>query len=141
MAITFHPKEGAILLCDYGTGFIEPEMVKQRLCVVISPRLRRREGLCNVVPLSTTAPRDVCDYHCDLELERELPRPWAGRHKWAKCDLFAAVSHKRLSLIGTGRGPDGSRKYIQPHVSHDQLKAIKGGVLCALTLQRLTEHL
>jgi mRNA interferase MazF len=141
MAITFHPKQGAILLCDYGTGFIEPEMVKRRLCVVISPRLRRREGLCNVVPLSTTAPRDICDYHFDLELEHELPRPWEGQQKWAKCDLFAAVSHKRLSLICVGRGPDGSRKYVQPHVTDDQLKGVRTAVLCALSLQRLTAHL
>ncbi|KAK0334529.1 type II toxin-antitoxin system PemK/MazF family toxin [Brevundimonas aurantiaca] len=141
MAITFHPRVGTILLCDYGTGFIEPEMIKLRLSVVISPRLRRREGLCNVVPLSTTPPHEVCDYHYNLELERDLPRPWEGREKWAKCDLFAAVSHKRLSLIGVGRGPDGSRKYIQPCVTEQQLKSIRASVLCALSLQQLTRHL
>jgi mRNA interferase MazF len=116
-------------------------MVKQRLCVVISPRLRRRDGLCNVVPLSTTAPTHVCDYHYDLQLERGLPGPWDGTRKWAKCDMFAAVSHNRLSLIGAGRHPDGKRKYIQPHVTDEQLKGIRAAVLCALTLQRLTQHL
>lgn len=42
MALTFHPKPGAILVCDYDTGFVPPEMVKKRLCIVITPRLRRR---------------------------------------------------------------------------------------------------
>ena len=141
MAISFHPKPGAILICNYQTGFVEPEMVKTRLCVVITPRLRRREGLCTVVPLSMTAPPTVCDYHCEVEFERELPKPWAGKLRWAKCDMFSTVSHKRLSPIGVGRGPGGVRKYIYPEVTAEQLKTIRASVLCALTFQQLTQYL
>jgi mRNA interferase MazF len=141
MAITFHPTPGAVLVCNYQTGFIEPEMVKTRLCVVITPRLRRRDGLCTVVPLSTTAPDPVEDYHFEVEFARELPRPWEGDRKWAKCDMLSTVGYGRLSPIGIGRGPDGKRRYIYPHVLPGQLKAIRAGVLCALTLRELTQHL
>jgi mRNA interferase MazF len=141
MAITFHPEPGAILVCDYSTGFREPEMVKRRLCVVITPRLRRRDGLCTVVPLSTTAPDHVEDYHCQIEFERELPRPWEGLNRWAKCDMMATVAFHRLSPIGVGRGVDGRRKYIYPKLSPPQLIGVRRAVLCALSLRDLTEHL
>ena len=141
MAITYHPKPGAILICDYDTGFRVPEMVKRRCCVVITPRLRRRDGLCTVVPLSTTPPKPAEDYHCEVVLERELPKPWEGPHKWAKCDMLATVGYHRLSPIGIGRGADGKRRYLYPHVSAAQLKDIRGAVLCAPALSRLTQHL
>jgi hypothetical protein len=44
IVLKFHPKPGAILVCDY-RGFVEPEMVKTRLCFVVSPRLRKRKYL------------------------------------------------------------------------------------------------
>ncbi len=141
MAITYHPKPGAILVCDYQTGFREPEMVKVRLCVVITPRLRRRDGLCTVVPLSTTAPDPVQDYHHEVQLQPELPRPWQGSAKWAKCDMLATVGFHRLSPIGLGRDAAGKRRYIFPHVAPDQLKEIRRAVLCALTLRELTAYL
>ncbi len=52
--LSTHPQVGSTLICNYGTGFVAPEMVKRRPVVVIS-RLRRRADLCTVVPLSTTA--------------------------------------------------------------------------------------
>lgn len=141
MAITYHPKAGAILVCDYQTGFRAPEMVKRRCCVVITPRLRRRGGLCTVVPLSTTPPKPAEDYHYELQLEEELPRPWEGPSKWAKCDMLATVGYERLSPIGVGRQADGRRRYIYPHVTREQLKEIRRAVLCALALPELTAHL
>ena len=140
MAISFHPEPGAILICDYTTGFVPPEMVKKRLCVVITPRLRRRDGLCTVVPLSASEPKPVCDYHFAVELEREVPG-WSGTLKWAKCDMFGTVSHGRLSPIGVGRGENGKRKYIYPKVTAEQLRGIRCGVLCALTFRELTQYL
>jgi mRNA interferase MazF len=141
MAITFHPTPGAILVCDYQTGFREPEMVKTRLCVVITPRLRRRTGLCTVIPLSTTDPDPAEDYHYQIQFPRELPRPWDGPSKWAKCDMLATVGYHRLSPIGVGRSTDGKRSYIYPHITTEQLKEIRRGMLCALTLRELTQHL
>jgi len=51
MALKYHPDPGDILICNFAVGFKEPEMVKSRPCVVLSPRLRRRSGLCTVVSL------------------------------------------------------------------------------------------
>ena len=64
MAIREHPPTGSILMCDFNAGFREPEMVKRRPVVVISPKIRARPGLCTVVALSTTVPAPVMDYHC-----------------------------------------------------------------------------
>ena len=44
MPLTFHPDPGTLLVCNFDTGFIPPEMVKRRLVVVISPRLRKRDN-------------------------------------------------------------------------------------------------
>jgi Uncharacterized protein conserved in bacteria len=139
MAISFHPSPGQIFVCDYDTGFQQPEMVKRRLCVVITPRLRSRNGLCTVVPLSTTAPAEPMDYHCEIEFERELPKPWDGKSKWAKCDMLATVAYHRLAPIGVGR-KGGARKYIYPKVTADQLIAIRKSVLCALDIRDLTTY-
>lgn len=128
-------------MCTYDTGFVAPEMVKIRLCVVITPRLRRRRGLCSVVPLSTSDPAPVEEYHRYVEFERDLPRPWRGRMKWAKCDMIATVSYARLSPIGVGRRDGGKRRYIYPRLTDGQLKDIRKGVLCALALRDLTAHL
>jgi len=53
MSLLYHPKQGAIVICDF-KGFVPPEMVKRRPAVIVSPRMRKREGLCTIVPLSTT---------------------------------------------------------------------------------------
>ena len=123
MALIFHPKPGLVLVCDY-RGFIEPEMVKVRLSVVISPRLRKRDGLCSIVPLSTTAPFEQQEYHCEIEFDRPLPKPWHTPKCWVKADMVYTVSFDRLDLIGVGRDQEGKRKYIQPHVKPEEFQAI-----------------
>lgn len=127
MALMYHPKAGAILVCDYCTGFVPPEMVKARPVVVVSPRLRHRNDLCTVVPLSTTAPDPVEDYHCSIMLPRPLPKPFDTLPMWAKCDMLSTVSFKRLNLISIGR-----RQYITPAVGDNNLEQIKRCILYAL---------
>ncbi len=92
MALKFNPKAGAILICNYSTGFVAPEMVKRRPVVVVSPRLRRRDGLCAVVPLSRTPPPAPQNYHYELQLGRPLPKPWGSDRFWVKTDMLATVS-------------------------------------------------
>lgn len=76
-----------------------------------------------------------------IEFERELPSPWEGAAKWAKCDMIATVGYARLTPIGAGRQADNRRKYIYPDVTQQQLLNIRKGVLCALGLRQLTQHL
>jgi mRNA interferase MazF len=141
VALQFPPKVGTIVICDYTTGFKEPEMVKERLALVVSPRLPHRDRLCTVIPLSTSAPKAGIKYQCRIELPMEAPSPYEGTFKWAKCDMLATVCYDRLGLPYTGRDPNtGKRKYLQIIVSADELKKVAISTLYALGLDHLTEH-
>jgi mRNA interferase MazF len=141
MALSFHPNLGAILACDYEPGFKEPEMVKRRPVVVITPRLRRRDGLCTVVPLSTLQPEHPQDYHLKIRLNPILPPPWDSEECWVKADMLATVGYHRLSPIRLGRVRDGTRIYYNSLMSNANLRGIQRAVLCALNLKHLTEHI
>lgn len=141
MAINFHPKAGAVLLCSYEPGFRAPEMTKQRPVIVVTPRLRRREGLCTVVPLSTTDPEHIEDYHYGITFARALPKPWSTNPCWVKADMFAAVGFHRLHLIGIGRDQNGKRKYLNFCIPDNDLIHIQSCILNALNLGHLTKHL
>lgn len=140
MPLKFHPNPGTILVADYGTGFKPPEMVKVRPVVVISPRLRRRENLCTVVPLSSTRPDPVEPFHHRLD-PRSLPARYAETETWAKCDMLCTVGFDRLDRVRVGRNPDGSRRYVVHCVLPDDLLAIRRGVLAALGLKALIQYI
>jgi len=108
-------------------------MVKARPVIVISPRLRNRDGLCTVVPLSTTPPRHVESYHCEIEFDRPLPG-WSAQKCWVKGDMVATVSFERLGLLRLGRDRQGQRKYLQLMIKHEQLQSVKACVLHGLGL-------
>ena len=92
--LPFHPSPGDILICDYTTGFRKPEMIKKRLCVVVSPKLKRRDDLVSVVPLSESAPDPTEHWHHKIEL---VSKSWGDGPRWAKCDMIATVGYARLS--------------------------------------------
>ena len=141
MAIQFAVAPGTILLCDYNTGFREPEMVKRRPAIVISPRLPHRENLCAVVPLSTTPPGRPQKYHCALILTPALPPPWDSPHVWVKADMIATVCFSRLDFFQTKRDQSGKRKYLHPKLNLDQIKTVHSAILHGLGLGILTLHL
>ncbi len=136
MSLTFHPKPGMVLICDYSTGFKPPEMVKRRPVVVISPRPRRKTQLCIVVPLSSTPPVPVEGCHHRLD-PLSLPGPLSATPTWAKCDMLATVSLDRLDRVKLGRDVKGKRLYSTQMVSDDDFKAIQQSVLHALGFQHL----
>ena len=141
MPLLYHPAPGEIVYCDYGTGFIPPEMVKGRPVVIVSPRLRRRPGLISVVPLSTTDPDPIEAHHCRIILQKSLPAPFDSPSMWAKCDMVSAVSLNRLDRFKLPRSGGGPRKWTTGQVSADELKAVRAGVLCGLGFASLTIHL
>jgi uncharacterized protein YifN (PemK superfamily) len=113
-------------------------MVKPRPAIVISPRLPYRDGLCAVVPLSTTPPlKDDLKYVVKLEIEA-LPTPYDQTIVWAKCDMIATVSFSRLDLFRTGRDQTGRRKYLHPKLSDDDFERVKADVLWGLGFGYLT---
>lgn len=135
MAILYSVPPGTVLLCDYDTGFRPPEMVKRRPCIVLSPRLSHRDGLCAVVPLSGTQPARELPYHVRLDLD--LPLPWGLKPRWAKADMVSTVCFGRLDMFRTDRDRvSGRRKYLQIKVNTEQLDAVKAAVLHGLGLSR-----
>lgn len=124
MAITFHPKPGQVLFCDF-SGYVFPEIVKTRPVVVVSPSHLARPGLVTVVPLSTTVPDPVRSYHYKLQ-GNPVPGSTAAE-TWAKCDLFATVSLQRLDRVKVARG-----EYRVGAVAMEQVKAIRRACLFAL---------
>ena len=136
----YYPREGEIVFCDY-KGFVAPEMIKPRPVVIVSPRLRRRGDLVSVIPLSTTAPEPVEDYHCQINLTVALPEPFDSPVMWAKCDMISTVALSRLDRFKNARRPHGAaRTWTTGRVSAEQLAQIKRAMLCGLGFSSLTVH-
>ncbi|MBR1604653.1 MAG: type II toxin-antitoxin system PemK/MazF family toxin [Alphaproteobacteria bacterium] len=131
----YYPNRGEVLLCDY-RGFKEPEMVKVRPVIVISPRFRSRPRLCTVVPLSTTAPDPVESFHMTISFPRLLPEPFNAPFHWIKADMINTVSMDRLSLIRCGRLPNGQRKYYQEKATPEQLAELESKIQIALGIKQ-----
>lgn len=135
MPIQFDVRPGTVLLCDYGLGgFRAPEMVKRRPAIVISPRLRHRDGLCAVVPLSGSSPERDLPYIVRIELPEPLPEPFEQTVWWVKCDMVATVGFSRLDQFRApgGRQPDGKRRYIQPKTPLADFARVRDGILAGL---------
>lgn len=130
MPITFAPRRGAILMCDFDMAGVPPEMRKVRRVVVASPtalnhRHARGPGVCSVVPFSATPP-DTPGMH-DVLFEpgayRSLSVP-----VWAKCAALTLVSHARLDR------PLAGRFYVSEYLSPADTARIEAGLRAALGL-------
>ena len=125
MAITFYPKAGCVLMCDF-SGYVAPEMVKTRPIIVVSPNHLRRAGLHTVVPMSTTEPDNVQPYH----LKIKNPLTHIGGEVWVKCDMPATVRTERLDRIKLDRGV-----YRTYGISEKELEAIRDCLRYALGIK------
>lgn len=140
MAICIHPEQGTIVVCDFA-GFVAPEMIKRRPAVVISPRLRRRNELCTVVPLSTTPPHPICPYHFKLHVTPVLPAPYNADFHWVKADMVYTVSFHRLYFPFNGKDASGKRSYDVRIIDKADLLKIQECMLNGLGLTHLTSYL
>lgn len=127
MPLKIHPNVGTIVQCLFEPGFKAPEMVKKRAVIVVSPRLRKRDGLCAVVPLSTTAPDVPMPYHYKIKIEPPLPAPYEAEEHWVKGDMVNTVGFHRLTPLYLGR-ENSKRKYIFPVISKEQLEIVRNCV-------------
>lgn len=141
MAINEHPAIGTVLMCDFESGFRPPEMVKKRQVVVISPKIAARAGLCTIVPLSTTAPDPVMQYHCQIDLPTQLPAWMEKKGVWVKADMMFAASFERLDLIRLGKNQSGKRTYCFTPITDENLRRIRRAVLAGIGLAQLTKAL
>lgn len=133
--LPYHPKQGEVLRCDY-SNLVDPEMSKVRWVVVVSPKFLNRPSLCTVVPLSTSPPRKIENYHVLLDKD-PAPKSVQGTAVWAKCDMLMTVSFARLSAYHDGRRADGRRNYVNLYVSIQELGRIKLGILHGIGLASL----
>lgn len=141
MPIQRHPGLGAIVVCDFDQGFKVPEMVKKRLCVVVSPDISARPGLCTVVPLSTTPPRFPMEYHCRLTITPALPDRWNSDGHWVKGDMVCSVGFHRLDLLRIGKDASGRRLYRMNTLPAKDLRRIHACIMCSLGLGGLKKYL
>lgn len=142
MALTFHPSPGQILMCDF-SGFKEPEMVKKRPVLVITPAHKRGAQLVTVVPFSTSPPEKEMPYHY-LMPKQCLPRTpfFFDKETWLKGDMVYTVGFHRLDLIKIGgRNPaTGKRAYYSNKLSRERMGEIYKCVLHGLNMGHLTKH-
>lgn len=141
MSIRDHPPQGCLVTVDYSDGFRPPEMVKRRLAVVLSPKIRSRPKLLTVVPLSLTAPDPIMPYHARLDVPFALPSGWGDEIRWIKGDMINAVGFHRVDLLRLGKGPDGKRHYQMAALPPDLFKIVRRCALHGLGLSALTKHL
>ncbi|WP_368646938.1 type II toxin-antitoxin system PemK/MazF family toxin [Castellaniella ginsengisoli] len=130
-ALKLYLKTGEVVICNYDTGFIAPEMVKTRPVVVISKSSTHWRGLCTVVPLSTTPPEKVEAWHVSMQnvLRRLYPysHPFGqAQEMWAKCDMIATVSFCRITRPHNKQ--DERRVYAPVRLSEADLDAVFVGV-------------
>jgi mRNA interferase MazF len=98
-------------------------MIKRRPVVVLAAH-KRNAKLVAVVPLSTTRPNPVEEYH--FQLLRNPLADSAMKEVWAKCDMVAVVSTQRLELIRTGRRlSNGRREYVTAKIGQEQFDEIR----------------
>lgn len=119
-----------ILMCDFSTGFREPEMVKVRPVIVLSPQRHNRET-CIVVPLSTTEPDPIESFHHKLENE-SLPSRLQREVNWVKGNMVTTVALHRLDRVRAGRSPEGIRQYVAHKVTMIDWAATQKAVAIAL---------
>lgn len=129
-------RAGNVFLLDYDTrGHSVPEMVKQRMVVIVNSRsLRRPADLVTVVPLSTSGPDDPGPgtRHV-VPLSQDYPwGPHDGRPLWAKCDMIDTVATQRLVPLRWHARHKGENRVPNPSLSKSDLRLVRLG--CAHTL-------
>lgn len=126
--LNFYPRAGQILVCRFD-GFREPEMVKTRPIIVVSPKLPYRSDIVCVVPISTTAPMHDLPFVVRLS-KNYHPKEPDDLPCWAKCDMIMNIGRWRLNGFKIDR-----RKYATPQASAEDLQAVREGVLYGLGLR------
>lgn len=143
MALKYHPKPGTILMCDFSKGFAEPEMVKKRPVIVISPKMKRCAGLCTVVAISTVRPDPIEHWHYQLP-KPSMPRARLFQQKdsWIKGDMIYRVGFHRLDLIQLDRERFAEKRaYFTQRLGREQMAEVYACVLHSLNLSHLQEHI
>ncbi len=140
MPIAYHPKQGCIVRVSFDEAFKKPEMVKPRLCIVVSKPIQSRPNLCTIIPLSTTDPDKIMPYHYKLTIPFKLPDRWTSKTCWAKCDMIYSAGFHRIDLLRLGK-EDGRRVYQTECIPEESFKGLQRAMLHGLSLSSLTKYI
>lgn len=132
--LQFEPEPGQLLMCNFSLGFREPEIVKTRPVLVISPKYHEKRGIVTVVPISSQPPHTVRPHHLKLPAGTVPGKKY--KQAWIKGDLIQTVALHRLDRFKIGR-----RTYLAPFIDSDLLRAVRRCVLHATGMACLTDHL
>ena len=91
MPLTFQPRPGSVVYCDFD-GLRPPEVVKRRPVVIVNRHSSNRRLA--TVPLSTSQPIPVLAHHHRLE-SNPLPDDARDKVVWAKCDMIYTLKHRQ----------------------------------------------
>lgn len=134
MSINFKPRVGQLLVCHFGDypsppvvggvhGRLPPEMVKQRLVVVLNAK---HPQACVVVPLSATqhVPSVTRGFHVPIPAGTLPPlNYWDDCDRWVKCDTIQMVSNDRLDRVLSKRG------HAAVHLTHEEVTRVQKAVI------------
>ncbi|MBI1326685.1 MAG: hypothetical protein GC136_03480 [Alphaproteobacteria bacterium] len=133
MSIKFPPLPGTILRCDFH-AFKVPEMTKSRPVIVLSPKIKNvaRTTLL-VVPLITTEPNPLHNFHMQVTLPGNIIPEGLSRKCWLKGDMVYALSLSRLDFYHFGRDKiSGKRHYYTERFIGEDLYRIRKAVMHAV---------
>ena len=141
MSMNYAPPRGRIIMVDFQLrvkgGGLPPEMRKERRpCVIVSRNDLKRGRLVTVVPLSTTEPDRVREYHHKMDHRSFVDFPasmGAARTRWAKCDYLDTVSLDRCKDPGD-TDAQGNRRYKKPRAIEADMRAIEACIRHVLKL-------
>jgi len=129
-------------MCDF-SGYVEPEMVKFRRVVVVSPR-GVPSGVALVVPISKTAPHVPGPVHVRLPGGHVYRCFTPLREVWAKGDMIAHVRYDRLDRVRIPicdvRGVPIPRRWEwldTISLTEEDLRRVRAAVLSSIGLGRL----
>ncbi len=140
MPIVYHPPRGTVVAVSYEKGFVEPEMTKTRLAIVLSPAIKARVKLVTIVPLSLTAPETILPFHKQIDIPFMIPKPWGNQPRWIKGDMVNAVGFHRVDLLRLGKDREGQRIYQKAVLGDRDFAIVKQCVLHGLGLSNLTKY-
>lgn len=148
MSIDFTPAVGQVLECHFGLyrqdengetvctdmdARIPPEMVKNRLVVVLNGKING--NACLVVPLSTTRDNDKISRGMHVEVPAEMIEDlhyFTSEVRWAKCDLVQQVSKQRLNRARLqGRG------YLKQNLTRELVTELQKAVIKSINASAL----
>jgi uncharacterized protein YifN (PemK superfamily) len=148
MAILYSPKVGELLECNYGdflyeadgtinrknyNGRIPPEMVKNRLVVVLNGKISGRSTI--IVPISSTQDLGKIAQGLHIPIPQEhiqVTNFYDQRDRWAKADLVQQVSKERLFKV-----KDANGVHITQHLPRDLMENIQKAVVTAISAKSL----